>query len=84
MPIFIRLGSMERKTRNLVGLFKSIREGKKIYSGCLRKALQRLTASANKTSPFQLTARMEKEVLLKIWRIYRQEALGRLPMPAQG
>ena len=73
-----------RKTRNLVGLFKPIRGRKKIYSGCLRKALQRLTASANNTSPFQLTARMEKEVLLKIWTIYRMEALGRLAMPAQG
>jgi hypothetical protein len=73
-----------RKTKNLVGLFKPIRGRKKIYSGCLRKALQRLTASANNTSPFQLTARMEKEVLLKIWTIYRMEALGRLAMPAQG
>jgi hypothetical protein len=73
-----------RKTRNLVGLFKPIRGRKKIYSGCLRKALQRLTASANNTSPFQLTARMEKEVLLKIWMTYRMEVLGRLAMPAQG
>jgi len=27
---------------------------------------------------------MEKEVLARIWRMYRQEALGRLAMPAQG
>jgi len=73
-----------RKTKNLVGLFKPIRGRKKIYSGCLRKALQRLTASINNIPSFQLTARMEKEVLLKIWRIYRMEALGRLAMPAQG
>jgi len=73
-----------RKTKNLVGLFKPIRGRKKIYSGCLRKALQRLTASANNTSPPQLTVRMEKEVLLRVWRIYRMEALGRLAMPAQG
>jgi hypothetical protein len=25
-----------------------------------------------------------KEILSRIWRIYRQEALGRLAMPAQG
>jgi hypothetical protein len=73
-----------RKTRNLVGLFKPIHGRKKIYSGCLRKALQRLTASANNTSPSRLTARMEKEVLLRVWMIYRMEALGRLAMPAQG
>jgi hypothetical protein len=73
-----------RKTRNLVGLFKPIRGRKKIYDGRLRKALQRLTASANNIPSFQLTARMEKEVLLKIWMTYRQEALGRLAMPAQG
>jgi hypothetical protein len=27
---------------------------------------------------------MEKETLSRIWRIYRQEALGRLAIPAQG
>jgi len=27
---------------------------------------------------------MEKEVLSRVWRIYRQEALGRLAIPAQG
>jgi hypothetical protein len=37
-----------RKTSNLLGLFKPIRGGRKIYSGHLRRALQRLTASANK------------------------------------
>jgi hypothetical protein len=49
-----------RKTRNLLGLFKLIRGGRRIYSGHLRRALQRLTASANNTTVFQLTARMEK------------------------
>jgi len=73
-----------RKTRNLVGLFKPIRGRKKIYDGRLRKALQRLTASANNIPSLQLTARMEKEMLLRVWRIYRMEALGRLAMPAQG
>jgi hypothetical protein len=73
-----------RKTSNLLGLFKPIRGGRKIYSGHLRRALQRLTASANNTTVFQLTARMEKEVLSRVWRIYRQEALGRLAIPAQG
>jgi len=33
-----------RKTRNLLGLFKPIRGRMKIYSGHLRRALQRLTA----------------------------------------
>jgi hypothetical protein len=46
--------------------------------------LQRLTASANNIALFQLTARMEKETLSRVWRIYRQEALGRLAIPAQG
>jgi len=73
-----------RKTRNLVGLFKPIRGRKKIYDGRLRKALQRLTASANHIPSLQLTARMEKEVLLRVWMIYKMEALGRLAMPAQG
>jgi hypothetical protein len=73
-----------RKTRSLLGLFKPIRERRKLYSGHLRRALQRLTVSANNTTSFQLTARMEKEILSRIWRMYRQEALGRLAMPAQG
>jgi len=73
-----------RKTKNLVGLFKPIHGRKKFYDGWLRKALQRLTASVNNTSPPQLTVRMEKEVLLRVWRIYRMEALGRLAMLAQG
>jgi len=73
-----------RKTRNLLGLFKPIRGGRKIYSGHLRRALQRLTVSANNISPLQLTARMEKETLSRVWRIYRREALGRLAIPAQG
>jgi len=49
-----------RKMSNLLGLFKPIRGGRRIYSGHLRRALQRLTASANNTTVFQLTARMEK------------------------
>jgi hypothetical protein len=73
-----------RKTRNLLGLFKPIRGGRTIYSGHLRRALERLTASANNTTTFQLTAKKEKQMLSKIWRIYRQEALGRLAIPAQG
>jgi hypothetical protein len=84
-----------RKTSNLLGLFKPIRGRKKIYSrrrrgrkkiysGHLRRALLRLTASANNITVFQLTARMEKEVLSRVWRMYRQEALGRLAIPAQG
>jgi hypothetical protein len=84
-----------RKTSNLLGLFKPIRGRKKIYSGRrrgrkkiysghLRRALLRLTASANNITVFQLTARMEKEVLSRVWRMYRQEALGRLAIPAQG
>jgi hypothetical protein len=73
-----------RKTSNLLGLFKPIRGRRKIYNGHLRRALQRLTASANNISPLQLTARVEKEVLSRVWRIYRQEALGRLAIPAQG
>jgi hypothetical protein len=39
-----------RKTRNLVGLFKPIHGRKRFYDGRLRKALQRLTISVNKTS----------------------------------
>jgi hypothetical protein len=73
-----------RKTRNLLGLFKLIRGGRKIYSGHLRRALQRLTASTNNTTLFQLIARMEKGALSRVWRMYRQEALGRLAIPAQG
>jgi hypothetical protein len=73
-----------RKTRNLLGLFKLIRGGRKIYSGHLRRALQRLTASANNITLFQLIARMEKGALSRVWRMYRQEALGRLAIPAQG
>jgi hypothetical protein len=46
--------------------------------------LQRLTASANNIRSFQLTARKEKEILSRIWMMYRVEALGRLAMPAQG
>jgi hypothetical protein len=73
-----------RKTRNLLGLFKPIRGRRKIYSGHLRRALQRLTASTNNNTSFRLTAKKEKQMLSKIWRIYRQEALGRLAIPAQG
>jgi hypothetical protein len=73
-----------RKTSNLLGLFKPIRGGRKIYSGHLRRALQRLTVSANNIRTRQLTTKMEKEVLSRVWRMYRQEALGRLAIPAQG
>jgi hypothetical protein len=74
-----------RKMINLLGLFKPIHGKKKIYSGHLRKALQRITASANNTSSSpQLTARMEKEILSRIWMIYRMEVLERLAIPAQG
>jgi hypothetical protein len=73
-----------RKTSNLLGLFKPIRGRTKIYSGHLRRALQRLTASTNNITTHHLTAKKEKETLLRIWRIYRQEALGRLAIPAQG
>jgi hypothetical protein len=72
------------KLCNLLGLFKPIRGKKKIYSGHLRKALQRLTASTNNIPPYQLTAKLEKETLAKIWKTYRQETLGRLAIPAQG
>jgi hypothetical protein len=73
-----------RKMINLLGLFKPIHGKKKIYSGYLRKALQRLTASANNIRSLQLTAKKEKEILTRIWMMYRQEALGRLAMPVQG
>jgi hypothetical protein len=72
------------KLCNLLGLFKPIRGRKKIYSGHLRKALQRLTVSTNNIPPYQLTAKLEKETLAKIWKTYRQETLGRLAIPAQG
>ena len=73
-----------RKMSNLLGLFKPIRGGREIYSGHLRRALQRMTASANNITLFQLIARMEKGALSRVWRMYRQEALGRLAIPAQG
>jgi len=73
-----------RKTKNLLGLFRPARGRRKTYSGCLRYALQRLSASANNITSFQLTMKKEKEMLLKIWRTYRMEAMGRLVMPAQG
>jgi hypothetical protein len=73
-----------RQTSNLLGLFKPIRGGRKIYSGHLRRALQRLTVSANNIRTRQLTTKMEKEMLSRVWRMYRQEALGRLAIPAQG
>jgi hypothetical protein len=72
-----------RKTSNLLGLFKPIRDRRKIYSGHLRRALQRLTTSTKNIRTRQITARMEKETLSRVWRMYRQEALGRLAMPAQ-
>jgi hypothetical protein len=66
-----------RKTRNLLGLFKPIRGRRKIYSGHLRRALERLTASTNNIRTRQITMKMEKEVLARIWRMYRQEVLGK-------
>jgi hypothetical protein len=69
---------------NLLGLFKPVRGGRKIYSGHLRRALQRLTASANNIRTRQITMKMEKEVLVRVWGICRREALAMLAMPAQG
>jgi hypothetical protein len=46
--------------------------------------LQRLTTSTKNIRTRQITARMEKETLSRVWKMYRQEALGRLAMPAQG
>ena len=71
------------KTANLFGLFKQVSGKKKIYDGRLRKALQRLTASVNRIPPIQLTAKQEKQMLHRVWKIYRQEAQGRLAIPAQ-
>jgi hypothetical protein len=73
-----------RKTSNLVGLFKPIRGRRKIYSRHLRRTLQRLRTSTKNIRTRQITARMEKETLSRVWKMYRQEALGRLAMPAQG
>jgi hypothetical protein len=73
-----------RKTVNLLGLFKRIRGRKKIYDGRLRRALQRLTVSTNNILSLRLTAGLEKEILAKIWRTYRQETQRRLAIPAQG
>jgi hypothetical protein len=70
-----------RKTVNLFGLFKG---GGKIYSGHLRKALQRLTSSVNNIPSPHLTTKLEKQTLAKIWRTYRQEARWRQAIPAQG
>jgi hypothetical protein len=70
-----------RKTVNLFGLFKG---GGKIYSGHLRKALQRLTSSVNNIPSPHLTTKLEKQTLAKIWRTYRQEAQWRQAIPAQG
>ncbi len=72
------------KTVSLLGLFKPVRGKKKVYDGRLRKALQRLTCSVNNITSFQLTAKLEKQTLAKIWRTYRQETRGRLAIPAQG
>jgi hypothetical protein len=73
-----------RKTANLLGLFRSIRGKRKLYNRCLRQALQRLTSSANNIIPQQLTAKLEKDTLRKIWKTYRQETQGRAAIPAQG
>jgi len=82
--VYIDPSKRFRKTANLVGLFKPVRGKKKIYDGRLRQALQRLTASANGVRPDQLTARLEKQTLFKVWMILRREARGRLAVPAQG
>jgi hypothetical protein len=73
-----------RKTSDYLGLYKPIRGRKKIYDGRLRYALQRLTASTNNIRSLRLTARMEKEILAKIWRTYKQEIQARQTIPAQG
>jgi hypothetical protein len=39
--------------------------------------LQRLTASTYNIRTRQITMKMEKEVLARIWRMYRQEVLGK-------
>ena len=49
-----------RKMINLLGLFRPPRGRKKIYSGHLRRALQRLTASVNNIKSFQLTTEKGK------------------------
>ncbi len=72
------------KTVSLLGLFKPVRGKKKIYDGRLRKALQRLTCSVNNITSFQLTAKLEKQTLHKVWKTYRQETRGRPAIPAQG
>ena len=72
------------KTANLFGLFKPVRGSVKIYNGRLRQALQRLTVSANRIGPLQLTARFEKETLHRVWKTVREETQGRLVIPAQG
>jgi len=71
------------KTANLFGLFKPVRGRWKIYNGRLRQALQRLTVSANRIGPLQLTARLEKETLHRVWKTVREETQGRLAIPAQ-
>ncbi len=72
------------KTANYLGLFKPVRGKMKIYDGRLRQTLQRLTATTNRIKASQLTAKMERETLAKIWRTCRQETRGRLAIPAQG
>ncbi len=39
--------------------------------------MERLTASTNNIRTRQITMKMEKEVLARIWRMYRQEVLGK-------
>ncbi len=64
------------RTASLVGLFRPVRGKKKIYSRSLRRALQRLTASVNGVTPFQLKAKLEKHTLYKVWRTCVEEAQG--------
>jgi hypothetical protein len=82
--VYLDPGKGFRKTSDYLGLYKPIRGKKKIYDGRLRQALQRMTASINNIRSLRLTARMEKEILAKIWRIYRQEIQWRLAIPGQG
>jgi len=82
--VYIDPSKRFRKTANLMGLFKPIRGKKKIYDRRLRQALQRLATSTNGIGVVQLTARLEKETLFKVWMTLRREARGRLAVPAQG
>jgi len=81
--IYLDMAKGFRKTANLLGLFKPVRGRKKIYDGRLRQALQRLTCSVNNIMGYQLTAKLEKQTLHKVWKTCRQETRGRPAIPAQ-